>query len=205
MNNFPDNKILIATHINGKLKEVKQILKDLDLLILSSKDLNLDEPEETEDTFIGNARIKSRISCNKSNLPCLGDDSGLEVHALGNQPGVYTADWAFTKNGRDFNRAMNRVWNELLKSKQKEPFTADFVCTLVLTFPNGSEKIFGGRVSGKITWPMKGIDGHGYDPIFIPDGYNKTFGEMCDFEKNKISHRNKALKKFVSFYNDYKN
>ena len=113
MNNFPDNKILIATHNNGKLEEFKQILKDLDLLILSSKDLNLDEPKETEDTFIGNARLKSRISCNKSKLPCLGDDSGLEVHALGNQPGVYTADWAYTKNGRDFNLAMNRVWNEI--------------------------------------------------------------------------------------------
>ena len=205
MSNFPDNKILIATHNNGKLEEFKQILKDLDLLILSSKDLNLDEPKETEDTFIGNARLKSRISCNKSKLPCLGDDSGLEVHALGNQPGVYTADWAYTKNGRDFNQAMNRVWNELLKSKQKEPFTANFVCTFVLTFPNGNEKIFEGRASGKITWPMRGIGGHGYDPIFIPDGYNKTFGEMSDLEKNKISHRNKALNKFISFYNDYNN
>ena len=205
MINFPDNKLLIATHNNGKLEEFKQILKDLDLLILSSKDLNLDEPKETEDTFIGNARLKSRTSCNKSKLPCLGDDSGLEVHALGNQPGVYTADWAYTKNGRDFNQAMNRVWNELLKSKQKEPFTANFVCTLVLTFPNGNEKIFEGRASGKITWPMRGIGGHGYDPIFIPDGYNKTFGEMSDLEKNKISHRNKALNKFISFYNDYNN
>ena len=101
--------------------------------------------------------------------------------------------------------ACMRKFVEGLKSKQKEPFTADFVCTLVLTFPNGSEKIFEGRVSGKITWPMKGIDGHGYDPIFIPDGYNKTFGEMSDLEKNDISHRNKALKKFVSFYNNYKN
>ena len=100
---------------------------------------------------------------------------------------------------------MNRVWNELLKSKQKEPFTANFVCTLVLTFPNGNEKIFEGRASGKITWPMRGIGGHGYDPIFIPDGYNKTFGEMSDLEKNKISHRNKALKKFISFYNNYNN
>ena len=205
MNNFPDNKILIATHNNGKFEEFKQILKDLDLLILSSKDLNLDEPKETEDTFIGNARLKSRTASNKSKLPCLGDDSGLEVHALGNQPGVYTADWAYTKNGRDFNQAMHRVWNELLKSKQKEPFTANFVCTLVLTLPNENEKIFEGRVSGKITWPMKGIGGHGYDPIFIPDGYNKTFGEMSNFEKNKISHRNKALKKFISFYNNYNN
>ena len=197
---FPENKILIATHNEGKLEEFKYILKDLGLKILSSKDLNLDEPIETENTFIGNAKIKSRSSCLQSNIPSLADDSGLQVHALGNKPGVYTADWAFTENGRDFKKAMHRVWNELLETKQKRPFTANFICTLVLTFPNGDEEIFEGSVNGLITWPIRGIDGHGYDPMFIPDGYKKTFGEMKDSEKNKISHRNRALKKFVTFY-----
>ena len=100
MNIFPENKLLIATHNTGKLEEFKYLLKDLDLKILSSRDLNLDEPNETENTFIGNARIKSKISCLQSNLPSLADDSGLQVHALGNKPGVYTADWAFTDNAR---------------------------------------------------------------------------------------------------------
>ncbi|MFL2802873.1 MAG: RdgB/HAM1 family non-canonical purine NTP pyrophosphatase [Paracoccaceae bacterium] len=199
---FPENKILIATHNIGKLEEFKYILKDLDLEILSSKDLNLDEPIETENTFIGNARIKSKSSCLQSNIPSLADDSGLQVHALGNKPGVYTADWAFTENGRDFKKAMHRVWNELLECKKKKPFTANFICTLVLTFPNGNEKIFEGSVNGSINWPIRGIDGHGYDPMFVPDGYRKTFGEMTNSEKNKISHRNIALKKFITFYNN---
>ncbi len=200
MNLFPENQLLIATHNTGKLEEFKYLLKDLDLEILSSKDLNLDEPNETENTFIGNARIKSKISCLKSNLPSLADDSGLQVHALGNNPGVYTADWAFTDKGRDFKKAMHRVWNELIETKKQEPFTANFICTLVLTFPNGNEEIFEGIVNGIITWPMRGRDGHGYDPIFVPEGHKKTFGEMTNFEKNKISHRSIALKKFISFY-----
>ena len=200
MSLFPKNQLLIATHNSGKLEEFKYLLKDLDLKILSSKDLNLDEPNETENTFIGNARIKSKISCLRSNLPSLADDSGLQVHALGNKPGVYTADWSFTDKGRDFKKAMHRVWNELIETKKQEPFTANFICTLVLTFPNGNEEIFEGIVNGTITWPMRGRDGHGYDPIFIPDGHKRTFGEMTNFEKNKISHRSIALKKFISFF-----
>ena len=200
MNLFPENKLLIATHNIGKLEEFKYLLKNYDLKILSSKDLNLDEPKETENTFVGNARIKSKISCLQSNLPSLADDSGLQVHALENKPGVYTADWAFTENGRDFKKAMYRVWNELSETKKEGPFTASFICTLVLTFPNGNEEIFEGSVNGIITWPMRGRDGHGYDPIFVPDGYKKTFGEMKNSEKNKISHRNMALKKFITFY-----
>ena len=197
---FPENKILIATHNEGKLEEFKYILRDLKLNILSSKDLNLEEPKETENTFIGNARIKSKISCLKSNLPSLADDSGLQVHALDNKPGVYTADWANSNNGRNYKKAMHRVWNELLLSGKKEPFKANFICTLVLTFPNGNENIFEGSVFGSITWPMRGKKGQGYDPIFLPEGHNKTFGEMKESEKNKISHRCIALKKFKSFY-----
>ncbi len=205
MSIFPENKILIATHNSGKLEEFKYILKDLDLIIVSSKELNLDEPEETENTFLGNARIKSQISCLKSNLPTLSDDSGLQVHALNNRPGVYTADWADTNNGRNYKKAMSKVWEELLKSKEKPPFTANFTCTLVLTFPNGNEKVFEGNIYGSITWPMRGKDGHGYDPIFLPDGYKDTFGEMKETKKNRISHRNLALKKFITFYkNHYK-
>ena len=203
MNLFSERKILIATHNLGKLEEFKSILGDLNLKIISSKDLNLAEPDEIADTFLGNARIKSRTSSQESNLPCLADDSGLEVHALGNQPGVYTADWAETEHGRDFKKAMEHLWNKLILTKKEKPFNAHFSCTLVLTFPDGKEQVFRGKVAGEIVWPMRGIEGHGYDPIFLPKGYNKTFAEMSSKKKNSISHRNIALQKFKSFF--YKN
>ncbi len=200
MSFFSEKKLLIATHNLGKFEEFKSILDDLDLKIVSSRDLNLSEPKEVEKTFLGNARIKSRASCQASNLPSLADDSGIEVHALDNQPGVHTADWAETNAGRDFKKAMRLLWNKLNLIKAKKPFTAEFCCTLVLTFPTGQEKIFEGRIPGEIVWPMRGSDGHGYDPIFLPKGYSKTFGEMKNHQKNRISHRYKALKHFINFY-----
>jgi len=198
---FSNRKLLIATHNAGKFEEFKSILCGLDLELFSSKDLNLSEPREIENSFIGNARIKSRISCQTSNLPCLADDSGLEVHALDNQPGVYTADWAQTQNGRNYKKAMEILWTKLTLTKKQKPFTASFCCTLVLTFPNGHEEIFQGKLAGEIVWPMRESgEGHGYDPIFLPKGYNKTFSEMKSFQKNSISHRYKALQKFINFY-----
>ena len=197
---FPEGKLLIATHNSGKLEEFKSILRTLNLELTSSKELNLPEPKEIENTFLGNARIKSRAACLYSNLPSLADDSGLEVHALDNQPGVYTADWAETGTGRDFKKAMEYLWTKLTLTKKSEPFTATFCCTLVLTFPNGKEKIFEGKVEGRLVKLMKGRGGHGYDPIFLPNGYKKTFGEMENDEKNSISHRFNALNKFLKFY-----
>ncbi len=193
-------KLLLATHNKGKIDEFKSILKGTGLEIFSSKGFNLPEPKETETSFVGNARIKSRMACQETSLPCLADDSGLEVHALDNQPGVYTADWAETEKGRDFKKAMEIVWNKLILTKTKKPFTADFCCTLVLTLPNGIEKIFSAKVTGEIIWPMRGPKGHGYDPIFLPTGHTKTFGEMKNIQKNAISHRYLALKKFIAFY-----
>ena len=197
---FPESKLLIATHNSGKLEEFKSILRTLDLELTSSKELNLPEPKEIENTFLGNARIKSRAACLYSNLPSMADDSGLEVHALDNQPGVYTADWAETGTGRDFKKAMEYLWTKLTLTKESEPFTATFCCTLVLTFPNGKEKIFEGKVEGRLVRLMKGQEGHGYDPIFLPNGYKKTFGEMKNEQKNSISHRFNALNKFLKFY-----
>ena len=202
MSSFSEKKLLIATHNQGKFEEFKSILGDLDLKIMFAKDLNLSEPKETKNTFLGNARIKARSSCQASKLPSLADDSGIEVHALNNQPGVHTADWAETKNGRDFKKAMNLLWNKLTLTKKQKPFSAEFCCTLVLAFPNGGEKIFEGRVAGEIVWPMRGPEGHGYDPIFLPKGYSKTFGEMKEHQKNRISHRYKALRKFINFYQE---
>ena len=190
---FPEGKLLIATHNSGKLDEFKYILKPLNLELISSKELNLLEPAEIENTFLGNARIKSRAACLYSKLPSMADDSGLE-------PGVHTADWAETGTGRDFKKAMEYLWTQLTLTKESEPFTATFCCTLVLTFPNGKEKIFDGKVEGRLVRSMKGQGGHGYDPIFLPNGYKKTFGEMKDEEKNAISHRFKALNKFLKFY-----
>ena len=200
---FTEKKLILATHNDGKIDEFKSILRTTDLELLSSKDFNLPEPKETETSFIGNARIKSRASCQATNLPCLADDSGLEVHALDNEPGVYTADWAETENGRDFKKAMTLVWNKLTLTKMSQPFTAHFSCTLVLTFPNGSEKVFEAKVPGEIIWPMRGPNGHGYDPIFVPSGHNMTFSEMKTIKKNTISHRYQALKKFIKFYQRY--
>ena len=197
---FPEGKLLIATHNSGKLEEFKSILRTLNLELTSSKELNLPEPKEIENTFLGNARIKSRAACLYSNLPSLADDSGLEVHALDNHPGVYTADWAETGTGRDFKRAMEYLWTKLTLTKESEPFTATFCCTLVLTFPNGKEKIFEGKVEGRLVRLMKGQEGHGYDPIFLPNGYKKTFGEMKNEQKNSISHRFNALNKFLTYY-----
>ena len=197
---FTEKKLVLATHNNGKVEEFRSILETIDLELLSSKDFNLPEPKETETSFIGNARIKSRASCQATNLPCLADDSGLEVHALNNQPGVFTADWAETESGRDFKKAMTLVWSKLALTKMKKPFTAHFNCTLVLTFPNGTEKVFEGKVPGEIVWPMRGLTGHGYDPIFLPSGHNMTFGEMKTTKKNTISHRYQALEKFIKFY-----
>ena len=197
---FPEGKLLIATHNSGKLEEFKSILRTLDLELTSSKELNLPEPKEIENTFLGNARIKSRAACLYSNLPSMADDSGLEVHALDNQPGVYTADWAETGTGRDFKKAMEYLWTKLTLTKESEPFTATFCCTLVLTFPNGKEKIFEGKVEGRLVRLMKGQEGHGYDPIFLPNGYKKTFGEMKNEQKNSISHRFNALNKFLTYY-----
>ena len=197
---FPEGKLLIATHNSGKLEEFKSILRTLDLELTSSKELNLPEPKEIENTFLGNARIKSRAACVYSNLPSMADDSGLEVHALDNQPGVYTADWAETGTGRDFKKAMEYLWSKLTLTKESEPFTATFCCTLVLTFPNGKEKIFEGKVEGTLVRLMKGQGGHGYDPILLPNGYKKTFGEMKNEQKNSISHRFNALNKFLTYY-----
>jgi len=197
---FPERKLLLATHNSGKLEEFKSILRTLDVELISSKELNLPEPKEIENTFLGNARIKSRAACVYSNLPSMADDSGLEVHALDNQPGVYTADWAETGTGRDFKKAMEYLWTKLTLTKKSEPFTATFCCTLVLTFPNGKEKIFEGKVEGRLVRLMKGQEGHGYDPIFLPNGYKKTFGEMKNEQKNSISHRFNALNKFLTYY-----
>ena len=191
-------KLLVATHNPGKLEEIVDLLAPYGVEAVSASALGLPVPDETETTFVGNARIKARAGAMASGLPTLADDSGLTVDALGGAPGVYTADWAETPQGRDFALAMQRLWRELQAAGVPAPFTAQFRCTLVLALPGGEDQVFEGAMSGQIVWPMRGTLGHGYDPVFLPDGHAQTFGEMDRWAKNRISHRADAFRKFVA-------
>ncbi len=197
MRRFNGDHLLVATHNAGKLEEIADLLSKFDVKLSSNADHGLPEPDETETTFVGNARIKAHAAAKATGLPALADDSGVEVEALGNAPGVYTADWAETDHGRDFEMAMSRVWRELEEREAAHPRVARFCSTLVIAWPDGHDEVFEGRVEGQIVWPMRGDNGHGYDPIFQPDGYDVTFGEMDRWEKNKISHRAKGFDLFV--------
>ncbi|WP_099591402.1 RdgB/HAM1 family non-canonical purine NTP pyrophosphatase [Paramylibacter kogurei] len=198
MRKLTEKKIVLASHNAGKLREIAALLEPFGIDVVSAGDLGLDEPEETEDTFAGNARIKAHYAANKSGLPALSDDSGIAVAALAGAPGVYTADWAETPNGRDFVMAMTKTWDLLEKAEAPLPRAAQFCCTLCIAWPDGHDEIFEGTVDGSLTWPMRGELGFGYDPIFVPDGFSETFGEMDPAQKHKMSHRADAFAKLVS-------
>ena len=198
MRKFTGDRLLVATHNAGKLEEIADLLTPFGLSILGAPEMDLPETVETEDSFIGNARIKAHAAAKATGLPALADDSGIAIDGLNGAPGVYTADWAETPNGRDFVMAMTRTWNELEAVNAPAPRTARFCCTLVLAWPDGHDEVFEGVMEGQIVWPMRGDQGHGYDPIFQPSGYDITFGEMDRWEKNKISHRADAFAKLVA-------
>ena len=194
---FTGKQLLIASHNKGKLEEMARLLERFGVQVVSAAELRLPEPAETETTFVGNARIKAHAAAKATGLPALSDDSGIEVEALGNAPGVYTADWAETPLGRDFEMAMTKTWEMLEACAAPAPRRARFCCTLVLAWPDGHDDVFEGYSAGQIVWPMRGELGHGYDPIFKPDGYDITFGEMDRWQKNEISHRARAFRKLV--------
>lgn len=194
---FAGDRLLIATHNAGKLEEMAHLLAPFGVSVIGAAEMDLPEPAETETTFVGNARIKAHAAAGATGLPALSDDSGIEIDALGGAPGVYTADWAETPEGRDFDIAMERTHRELEAINAPQPRLARFSCTLVLAWPDGHEEVFSGVMPGRVVWPMRGSLGHGYDPIFVPDGYDITFAEMDRWEKNKISHRAKAVNAFV--------
>jgi len=198
MRTFTGDTLLIATHNAGKLEEMLHLFEPLGVKVIGAAAHNLPEPEETETTFVGNARIKAHAAAKATGLPALSDDSGIEVDALNGAPGVYTADWAETPDGRDFVMAMTRTYEELRKVRAEQPWAAQFRATLVLAWPDGHDEVFEGKVEGTLQWPMRGMDGHGYDPMFQPEGYDITFGEMDWEEKNRISHRADAFKKLVN-------
>lgn len=198
MRRFDGNQLVIATHNAGKLREIAALLAPFGVTVSSAADHGLAEPEETEDTFAGNARIKAHFAAQATGLPALSDDSGITVAALGGAPGVYTADWAETPNGRDFEMAMTRVWDLLEAADAPAPRLAAFNCTLCLAWPDGHDEIFEGRVDGQVVWPMRGVNGFGFDPVFLPDGETETFGEMDPIKKHEMSHRATAFALMVS-------
>ncbi|AXI44627.1 non-canonical purine NTP pyrophosphatase, RdgB/HAM1 family [Sulfitobacter sp. SK012] len=195
---FTDTRILIATHNAGKLEEMGHLFAPRGVSVVGAAEMNLPEPEETEDTFVGNARIKAHASAKATGLPALADDSGIQVAALDGAPGVYTADWAETPNGRDFIMAMTKT-HDLLEAKgASHPRHARFCATLVLAWPDGHDEVVEGFVDGTLVWPMRGETGHGYDPMFQPVGHEITFAQMPAAEKNAISHRADAFKKLLA-------
>lgn len=190
---FSGSKLVVATHNKGKLAEFSELLAPLGVECVSAGELGLAEPAETETTFVGNARIKALFAAKASGLPALADDSGLTVDALDGAPGVFTADWAETPNGRDFGMAMGRTWSELEAKNAPYPRKAQFRCTLMLAWPDGHDEYVEGVCNGELVWPRRGAEGHGYDPMFVPDGFDQTFAEMSHTQKNSISHRAAAV------------
>ena len=198
MRRFTGHDLIVATHNAGKLDEIAALLQPYGIRLTSNTDHGLPIPDETETTFAGNARLKAHAAARATGLPALADDSGIEVAGLANAPGIHTANWAETGNGRDFVHAMTKVWQALEAASAPEPRSARFCCTLALAWPDGHDEVFAGTMAGRIVWPMRGDQGHGYDPIFQPDGFDVTFGQMDRWEKNRISHRADAFAKLVA-------
>ncbi len=185
--------IVIASHNAGKVREIGELLAPVGVTAVSAADLGLPEPEETEDSFAGNALLKARAAAAASGRPALADDSGLTVRALDGGPGIHSARWAGPE--RDFALAMERVNRALGDAADRR---AAFVCALAVARPDGAEAVFEGTVSGHLTWPPRGDRGFGYDPIFVPDGHAPTFGEMAPDAKHAMSHRANAFAKLLS-------
>jgi XTP/dITP diphosphohydrolase len=188
-------RLVVASHNQGKVREISALLSPLGVEAVSAGALGLPEPDETEPTFTGNAALKARAAAEGSGLPALADDSGLDVFALAGAPGVYSARWAGPD--KNFGAAMERVWRELQERGATNLF-ARFVCVLALAQPDGAVETFEGEARGRIVWPPRGEHGFGYDPIFVPDGHERTFGEMRHEEKLPLTHRARAFEKFVA-------
>ena len=194
---FSAERLVIASHNSGKVREMADLMAPYDVTVCSASELSLAEPEETGTTFVANAKLKSRAAAMVSNLPAFADDSGLVVPALGGRPGIYSARWGGI--ARDFYSAMARVKAELTKcGLAPEGADAYFVSALSLCWPDGHSENFEGEVHGNLSFPPRGENGFGYDPIFIPTGYGITFGEMPPDQKNALSHRARAFEQLVA-------
>lgn len=194
-----EGPVVIATHNAGKLREMRELLAPHGIEAVSAGDLGLPEPDETGDTFVANALIKARAAAQAANRPALADDSGLCVEGLGGAPGIYSARWA--GEAKDFAGAMARVERELRERGAAQPWRGYFVSALALAWPDGHVETFEDRVDGDLIFPPRGTAGFGYDPLFRPDGYDRTFGEMSAEEKHglpadgsrALSHRARAF------------
>ena len=192
-------KLCIATHNAGKYREISDLLAPYGIACVSASELELPEPDEIGVTFVDNAELKARSAADLAGLPALADDSGLCVEALGGMPGIFSARWAEAREGcRDFQLAMERVWEQVEACGPQVSRDAHFVCALAIAWPNdGQAEAFEGRVDGTLVWPPRGDKGFGYDPMFVPAGYEITFGEMDPVEKHRISHRAEAFQRLT--------
>jgi XTP/dITP diphosphohydrolase len=187
-----EKTLVVASHNPGKVREIAELIAPFRIEAISAASLNLPEPEETEKTFAGNALLKAHAAAKATKLPALSDDSGLCVEALGGDPGIYAARWAGPT--KDFALAMRKVEERLANTADRR---AHFVCALAIAWPDGQAEAFEGRVDGTLVWPPRGTLGFGYDPMFVPEGFTQTFGEMDPAKKHAMSHRARAFKKFV--------
>lgn len=208
MRDLSAKRIVVASHNQGKLREIADLIAPFGFEAKSAKSYGLPEPEETGTTFEENAFIKAHAAATATGLPALSDDSGLMIDALGGQPGVYTADWAVTEDGtRDFGLAMQRAEVAMQQAGATSPDKRKgrFVAVICLCFPDGEAEYFRGEVEGTLVWPPRGELGFGYDPVFMPDGHDVTFGEMTAEQKHgwkpgmpqALSHRARAFKMFA--------
>jgi XTP/dITP diphosphohydrolase len=189
---FNENKLVIASHNPGKVREIEELLLPWCIEVVSASELNLPEPEETGLTFVANAKLKADAAALGANLPALADDSGLAVDALDGAPGIYSARWG--GEAKDFNAAMVRVNTEIGNNLDRG---ARFVCALALTWPDGHSEVFEGDVRGSLVWPPRGDKGFGYDPMFLADGDTGTYGEIDPARKHENSHRAVAFRALI--------
>lgn len=194
---FESDRLVVASHNPGKVREIAELLAPFRVETVSAAELGLPEPEETEDSFEGNARLKAQAAAGAADMPALADDSGLVVEALDGAPGIHSARWAEGEGGRDFARAIEKVHEALPELEAHEPYRAAFHCALALAWPDGHAEVFLGEVKGRLVFPPRGEKGFGYDPIFLPDRRDQTFGEMEPDEKHRISHRAHAFRQMI--------
>ena len=190
---FSGENLVVASHNPGKVVEIADLLRPFQVKPISARELDLPEPVEDGDSFIANAEIKALAAATKSGLPALADDSGLCVNALGGDPGIYSARWAGPQ--KDFMVAMEAVEKALTGKPDRRAY---FIAVLCLAWPDGHRESFEGRVDGTLVWPPKGGKGFGYDPVFQPDGFDITFGEMEPAKKHRMSHRARAFEKLIN-------
>ncbi|MEH6525720.1 MAG: RdgB/HAM1 family non-canonical purine NTP pyrophosphatase [Sneathiella sp.] len=194
---FSGPKLVVASHNPGKVREIQALLDEYGVTPISAGDMGLPEPVEDGDTFIANAEIKALAAARATNIVSLSDDSGFAVDMLDGAPGIYSARWAGPK--KDFALAMQTVEDKLVEKQANEPAkrSASFICALTLAWPDGHTESFEGRIEGTSVWPPRGNNGFGYDPVFVPAGYDQTFGEMDPSAKHALSHRANAFRQLI--------